>query len=397
MKPNHGYGQTKRNYGQMQFPNFPSKLKESLNFFFIIVDSQKAIQRLQQRIDSFFIPQYNENRAIAFSQGKKNTSAVIYGPVINDSNIKTDDFIQLLLQKNLNYGLVEILAKQLKLHGGLLKGNVLNQKKKELQAQIKLIINLCLDFIWIDSGVLKNEIGFSFDLNQLNGDITIFNKEFNELTILNDLKRTQRWSIIPEQIDRREIVQFVESLVLRNIARVHLQFNRFSYLYGNGTLTLHNTFASEVFLTLLFKYCNQGFDLEACGVVLKCYQQYRSNDRDRVDRQSNQQKSQHQNQCSKQIDDRWNNRRKCGLQELNERYVKQLNDILQWKYNQHIIQTEQIKGLDPHAKIFESRRFAIQIQSQQYPIEVAIKQQQLDDNTEDQKQNQIENNEREMI
>ncbi|KAA6385526.1 MAG: hypothetical protein EZS28_018948 [Streblomastix strix] len=287
-----------------EFPNFPSKLKESLDFFFITVDSQKAFQLLQQRVDSFYIPQYNENRAIAFSQGKKNTSAVIYGPIINDSNIKTDDFIQLLLQKNLNYGLVEILEKDLfsdntmtmsvvryqtrevaEIAWWIVKGKNLKLEEKgiiglnqnddiydpykmSIRYLITNSINLRLDFVWIDSGVLKNEIGFSFDLNQINDDTTIFNKEFNELTILNDLKRAQRRSIIPEQIDRREIAQFVESLVLRNIARVHLQFNRFGELYGNGTLTLHNTFASEVFLSLLFKYCNSGFDLEACGVVL---------------------------------------------------------------------------------------------------------------------------------
>lgn len=76
----------------------------------------------------------------------------------------------------------------------------------------------------------------------------------------------QRQSKISNSAEFKEIAEFVESEVLNRAVRVHLQSDKYGYINNTGKITLENTLASEVYLTLLFEYCNKRLELEVCGM-----------------------------------------------------------------------------------------------------------------------------------
>ncbi|KAA6400720.1 MAG: hypothetical protein EZS28_003750 [Streblomastix strix] len=258
------------------FPKFEIQPSNQTNFFFVKLDSQNAQFLLQKRVDSFTIPPYNEYRAIAFKEGRRNTSAVIYGPKcietdINDlqnGNVEVhesyefdDDGKQMILYAvkyrtreagEISWDIIQGNIGQLR-NKNILGCNENEDKYDPYKIFIRNImsdsIKLRIQFLWIDSEILCNEIWFKFDLRQLRNKGTIFNEIFNEITIIDDLKRIGRESGIPNYNQNRDLALLAECEVLKRVVRVQLQFDSYGNLFNSGVITLENTLLAEVYVT----------------------------------------------------------------------------------------------------------------------------------------------------
>ncbi|KAA6372195.1 MAG: hypothetical protein EZS28_032278 [Streblomastix strix] len=159
----------------------------------------------------FTIPPYIEYRAIAFKEGRRNISSVIYGPKC----IETDMLVNKLLQNDLQNGNVEVHesyefdddGKQMIMCAVKYRSREAGEITWDI---IQDSVKLRIQFLWIDSEILCNEIWFKYDLRQLRNKGTIFNEIFNEITIIDDLKRTGRESRIPNYSQNRDLALLAE-------------------------------------------------------------------------------------------------------------------------------------------------------------------------------------------
>ncbi|KAA6365303.1 MAG: hypothetical protein EZS28_039170 [Streblomastix strix] len=116
--------------------------------------------------------------------------------------------------------------------------------------------NSDIHFILLDNKIIFNEIGFQFDPKQLGNQSNIFNQQFNEQLILNDLK--QKWGT--------------------DVVRVQLNFDCYGKLYGSGLITFESTISSEKHVNALIPKQIKNIKVETCGVELKCWRREGSKD-----------------------------------------------------------------------------------------------------------------------
>ncbi|KAA6397848.1 MAG: hypothetical protein EZS28_006621 [Streblomastix strix] len=215
----------------LQFAHYKGNCKhfEGNTTYFIIHANDQPAEFLLNKPTKQFTKDC-EDRAIFFSKASHNCSALICGPNIYE----THEFVRNQLMNNV-FSQQHDVVEQMVLYSVLYNNrdsaqSAFNQVELERDKYRKVGKNFGVRFTFLDNKVLFNEIKFQFNKEQIGKDISIFNPNFNEHIILQEL--IGGWGNI--------------------VVRVQLNFNRIGELNGDGKITFDNKLEAELFVNSLF-------------------------------------------------------------------------------------------------------------------------------------------------